>query len=305
MPAHNSSLSTILITGITGFVATRAALRLLEDGYRVTGVARRQADIPGVDAHVGDITDPDAMRRAMQGVDAVIHCAASFSSSFVEAARVNIEGTHRVAQAALDAGCQRFVHISSCGVYNLAGVDVVEETTPMWDYDPDSRLVYGVTKAEAERVLMTYHEGGLPVVILRPPNITGSHEQADIGHYARQALAGKLTYGGEGDFTWPYVYVENLIDAVRLALTQPQAAGQAYTIVDGHITWRAYAEQIAALTGGSVTSVPPRAPYDYFTGQFSSKKARQHLGYSPRFTYDDAMAEQQQYLKELGLLLDT
>jgi nucleoside-diphosphate-sugar epimerase len=187
-------------------------------------------------------------------------------------------------------------------VYNLVDIDLVMEETPIWDFDEASDLVYGITKAEAEREVMKAMAEGLPAVIMRPPNILGAHPRGDSTHYAQAIKEGKPSYGGEGGNTWPYVVVENLVEAIVLAIHTPQAMGRVYTIVDGHTTWREHIGIFADWLGVELKQRPLRAPYDFFRGRFSTGRIKNELGYSPRLTYEESMARTKEFLQEIGLL---
>jgi nucleoside-diphosphate-sugar epimerase len=295
---------TILISGVTGFVGSRLANRLVTTGVKVRGLVRAKADLPAVQQFVGDITDQSSLLPAVQGSDMIVHCAASLEGNdFATDAKVNVEGTRNLVEAALRSGCERFVHVSTCGAYNLVGVDLVDENTSLWDYDGSSPLVYGVTKAQAERVVMAGVERGLPAVILRPPNILGAHPRSFFAkELAIRIRDGELKLYDKGSNTWPYVHIENFIDAVEAALVKPVAVGRAYTIVDGHTTLGEFIGLYASWFNVQVGERPARPPYDLFKGRFSTERAKQELGYSPRVTYDEAMQETFLYLQEIGLL---
>ncbi len=151
----------VLVTGVHGFIGARLASRLTDRGYRVRGLVRREVEVPGVELVRGDVTDRDAMERAVVGVDAVVRCVADFGSDFEQAKSVNVDGTRYLADAAMRQDCERFVHLSTCGVYDLVRRNLVEESTPIWAWDSTSELVYGVKKAQAERVLHRVAAEGL------------------------------------------------------------------------------------------------------------------------------------------------
>lgn len=292
----------VLVTGAHGFIGGWLVERLRARGDKVRALVRRPDSIEGVELVVGDIADPDVAREAVRGVQAVVHTVAYGGSEFEEALRVNATGTRVLAEAALDAGCERFVHLSTCGVYALAGLDRVTEDTPMWPLDPESHLAYGVTKAQAERELARIAERGLPTVVLRPPNVLGPDTRNVFGYRIALVLRdGNLKVGGAGDNTWPYVHVENLLDAIELALGS-EAAGGTYTVVDGHTTWGAFVGIFADWLGVTPGTRDMKAPYDFFRGRFSTDKIQRELGYRPRRTFDDAMAATKAFLLDRGVI---
>ena len=293
----------ILVTGATGFVGSRAVARWVRAGARVRVLVRAPAAIEGVETVVGDLLDAGSLERAVRGVDAVVHAAVDESGDVERMRAVNVAGTRALAEAALAAGCRRFVHVSTCGVYALEGVDVVTESTPTWPEERIGELTYGVTKAQAEAVLQEVAARGLHVVVLRPPNVLGAHPRSIFC----ERLAGLVRDGGvgyalDGCTTWPWVHVENLVDALELALRRDVAPGRVYTIVDGHTTWRAFLQTYADWFGVEVHPREPRPPYDLFRGRFATERARDELGYEPRLGYDDAMHETRRFLEAQGLL---
>ena len=293
----------ILITGVTGFIGSRMAARWAAAGVPLRGLVRREGSVPGVETVVGDMLDPAALERAVAGIDVVVHTAVDESGDVERGRRVNEGGARVLAEAALAAGCRRFVHISTCAVYAIEGIDVVTEETPLWPAERIEELTYGVTKALGERALADVSARGLDVVILRPPNVLGAHERCIFCEtLATGVRDGKIGYALDGANTWPYVHVENLIDAIEAAIEVEAAPGRAYTVVDGHTTWRAFLDDYARWSGVEVARRDVRGVYDHFRGRFATKRAHDELGYRPRRSYADAMAETWAFLRARGLV---
>jgi nucleoside-diphosphate-sugar epimerase len=298
-----AGMGAILVTGATGFVGSRVAARLADRGWRVRGLVRSASAIPGVQTVVGDMLDHASLKEAVRGVDVVVHCAVDESGDVDRGRAVNVEGTRVLAEAALAVGCRRFVHISTCGAYALEGLDVVTEDTPLWPEDRIEELTYGVTKALGEHALASVAAQGLDAVILRPPNVLGAHPRSVFcEELATRVRDGTIGYVGDGDTTWPYVHVDNLVDAIEVAIDHPVAAGRSYTVVDGHTTWRAFLEEYADWFGVTIAPRDRLSLYDDFRGRFSTDRIRSELGHAPRRTYRDAMEETRHFLEEQGIL---
>ena len=284
------------MTGATGFVGSRVARRLAALGSRVRAIVRRAGSAPdlagaGIEEIEGDFAGRDVAHRAAAGADLVVHCAATSGPDLEPVRRVNAEGTRAMVEAALAAGCRRYVHISTCSVYRTGGLTLVDEDAPLKEAgDP-----YGVTKAEADRIVLDAAAGGLQAVILRPGAILGVHATSTwaikmpVRVRDRQI---KLTIDGRN--TVPYVHVEDLVDAVLLALGSERAIGRVYNAVDGHMTWKNYTDEIRGWFGTPPLEVVPKDQVPdggYWTGNFDATRIRAELNYAPRRTYAEGMAE--------------
>lgn len=289
----------VLVTGASGFVGSRVARRLAEKGMTVTALLRRPGqhvglDHPQIQQLQGEFQRPADAASACAERDAVVHCAATVGRDLDDARQVNAEGTAVVAAAARAAGCRRFVHISTLAVLAVDRSDaVLDEDSPL----KTSGDNYGLTKAEAEQRLREEMERGLPAVILRPGAILGAHPTSTWATKVPQAIrAGKMPLRDDGRDRLPWVHVEDLLDAVELALARPEAVGRTYHLADGHWEWREYVEAVRGwFTDALPAPVIPRSelkqPGQYFTGTYLAERIREELGYQPRRTWAEGMAE--------------
>ena len=168
----------ILVTGATGLVGNNLVRTLLERGSSVRVLVREGSDprpLAGLPVEVayGDVRDPEAVRRASQGVEGVIHAAALVHigrSRLEEQRRVNVEGTRHVAAAALAAGV-RMVHVSSVDALGPKG-----QGEPADENSPGDRVFpcgYAITKRVAEEVVRDGVAQGLDAVIVNPGFMLG------------------------------------------------------------------------------------------------------------------------------------
>jgi nucleoside-diphosphate-sugar epimerase len=294
-----------LITGATGFVGRRTARRLVQEGMHVRGLVRRPVELPDLERYLGDITDAAAVALAAVGAHVVVHCAAVMHrATREEAIRVNVEGTRIVLEAALQAGCERFIHLSTVSAHAVEGHEVVDEATPL----RQAGDAYGESKALAEQAVWAAAAQGLQATVLRPPAILGVAPTSYWSvRMASRIAAGDFALPGDGLATLPYVHVDNLIDAILLALHSDTAVGQAYNIIDGQTSWRAHTDYFRRwLRVGPLPSMPLEdVPPNYrWRGRCSGEKATRELGYLPRVTYEEAMAEAERYLRESGLITE-
>lgn len=129
-----------LITGAAGLVGSRMAQRFLLEGWSVRALDQHQVDIAGVEPFVDDVTDRTAVQRATAGAALVVHCAAVISGTPEETMRVNAEGTRVLLEAAMQAGCERFLYMSTAAVNAFDDRAVVDESTPFLQEGPAFQL---------------------------------------------------------------------------------------------------------------------------------------------------------------------
>jgi nucleoside-diphosphate-sugar epimerase len=291
--------AVVLVTGANGFVGEHVVRRLVRDGAKARAlVRRREAGAalagPGVDVVVGDPGDAGALRRAVPGARAVVHCAASSSDDRAEALRVNATGTEMLLEAARAAGCERFVHISTIAVYDFNGRQVMDEDAPLVS---TSGWAYAESKAEAERAVRRAMEKGLAATILRPGTILGVHPTSTWGNAMPRAIAaGQFPVAGDGGGAFGYVHVEDLAELVVKALRSEAAVGQAFNAVDGHTTFGRYARHFNPSPASAPEHVVPALMS--FRGTYPNDKAVRLLGHAPRHTFEQVMEETVRYLRE-------
>jgi nucleoside-diphosphate-sugar epimerase len=319
---------TCLITGATGFVGSHLAEACAARGWPLRALARPGSDTAllerlGAAVVPGDITDRDAVGRALEGTDVVLHCAAKVGDwGPVEDYRaVNVEALRGLLDACRGRPLHRFVHLSSLGVYAARHHHGTDESEPLPGRHADG---YTQSKAEAEEVALAAHRDyGVRVVVLRPGFIYGPRDRTVLPRLIDNLRKGKVRYIGGGRKALNTIYVGNLADAALLAIENPAAVGQVYNLTDGEtVSKRRFIESIAdglGLPRPRPPSVPlwlarvlaawqegrarrrnsakaPRLTRGRlkFLGlnlDFSIAKARSQLGYQPRWTFDEGMRE--------------
>jgi UDP-glucose 4-epimerase len=282
----------ILVTGGGGFIGSHLAdalvganeVRVLDDfstGFR----EQVPADATVVE---GDIRDPEALARAMDGVDLVFHEAATVSvpktvDDPLGSDAVNASATLRLLERARVESA-RVVCASSAAIYGHPERVPVAETDPLRPTSP-----YGVQKLTADHYTRLYHElYDLDTVALRYFNVYGP--RAEAGEYAdvvsvflRQARAGEpITIEGSGEQTRDFVHVDDIVRANCLAATT-DAVGEAYNVGRGVATTITDLAGVIRERVGSdspVEHVDPR-PGDIDESVADVSKARAKLGYEP------------------------
>ena len=164
----------VLVTGATGFVGGNLARLLWHQGHLVRALARPGSNLltiegTGVEPVVGDILDRASVDSAVQGCEAVFHCAASYtfwSRDPRQVYRTNVEGTSNVLSSASQAGVSRVVYTSTVSTVGLSNGHSSDEDTPL---DP-AHLAghYKKSKYQAEAVALKMASEGLPVIVVNP-----------------------------------------------------------------------------------------------------------------------------------------
>lgn len=236
----------VLVTGANGFVGSNLCAALLRDGVDTRGLVRKSSDqsfiapLRDLEVVTGDITDRHSLDAAMAGIEIVYHVAALTSDwgPWEEFRRINVEGVRNVMEAARAHGVRRVVHISSISVYGFPGrVDIPEDAA----FVPRPGDPYITTKAEGERLALGYHGDGLEVTAIRPGGVFGPNDRTTTLRLAPELLRGKLPFVDGGRHRTAPVYVDNLVQLIRLAGDSGRAGGQVYNAVDdGEVTWREF-----------------------------------------------------------------
>ncbi|MCC6985381.1 MAG: NAD-dependent epimerase/dehydratase family protein, partial [Anaerolineales bacterium] len=166
----NTRYRKIFITGALGFVGKALAAQYRALGAETCGLDVR-ADL-AANVVAGDVSRPDEWQSALAGCDLVIHTAAIVTNnvSREEAWRVNVLGTRRVLDAAIQAGAKRFVHISSLAAMRFNIEDQADESAPVMP----TGNPYVDTKIASEHVVLSAHaKGEMNCTIIRPADIYG------------------------------------------------------------------------------------------------------------------------------------
>lgn len=254
----------ILITGGNGFLGHHLIPALQERGDNLRVLALPAEDTTwlesrGVQIFRGDLRDPDALTTPLRTVNCVFHLAAMISGwrPIQEYYAVNVTGTQNVCRAALDAGVNRLIHISSAMVYDMAAGRPVTEDDPLDPIDEP----YSSTKAEGDKLVQKMiAEEHLPAVIIRPTTLFGPGDLLNFGRIAERLLAGKGILIGSGDNAVPFVHVTDVVQGLLLAMSHARAAGQVYNIASDQVL----SQQMLFSSIARAVGVPPprrRVPY--------------------------------------------
>jgi len=323
-----------LVTGASGFVGSHLARRLLDEGFEVRIIARATSNtsklqLAGAEVVTGDLTDKEVICKAVKGVDTVYHIAALFRKARLPDSdywAVNYQAALDLLRASRDAGVTRYVHCSTVGVMGHISNPPANECTP---YNPGD--IYQVTKCEAEQAVLSFHqETSFPVTVVRPAGIYGPGDVRWLKLFKGVAKR-RFPMVGSGNTFIHFVYIDDLVDGIRLAADTPSAAGKVYILAgDRYVTLNTLVETIAValnakplklhipvkpvhLLSGicedicrAVRIEPPlyRRRIDFFVKDraFDISRARTDLGYSPKVGLEEGILRTANWYKEQNLL---
>lgn len=306
-------MAHVLVTGAGGFVGGALVRDLVAAGHDVSGLVRRETSLGhGVAVRiVDDAIDAAENHGSLEGVDVVVHLAArvhrteeagdEFLDRYVED---NASVTRRLALAAARAGVERFIFVSTVKVYGDDGDRPCSE-----DDLPRPDDAYGISKLRAEQALAEVREEtGLATVVLRPPLIYGPGVKANFRTLLKLADSPlPLPLGGIGNNRRSYLYLGNLLSAIRAVLNEPQAIGRTYLVSDGEdISTAELVARLRAAFGRKRRLIPVPLPILSAAASIVGKKAiiepltgsrriddsriRHELNWQPPYTLDQGLA---------------
>lgn len=245
----------VLVTGATGFLGSNLAASLVAEGHDVRILRRTSSSLSAihdldVEHVIGDIRDPDAVRSAVRGCDAVFHAAALVSYWKLQRAEmydINIGGTINVVRACLKENVGKLVHTSSVAAvgYRKDGLPADESTPFNWDsYD----VGYRISKFRAEQEVLKGVQAGLPAVIVNPSVIIGERDISfNGGQIVRDVFKKRIFYYIDGGISAVYVG-----DVVRghLAAARIGRIGERYLLTGENLTHKQIIDTTAEVVGG-------------------------------------------------------
>ena len=259
-------MTKILVTGATGFVGGALVERLLANGENDLRIsvragsprARLEAAVarhPGarLEWTPGNLLVPAEVARAVDGVDTILHLAASLRGAPADMFLHTVVGSKNLLEAVGGRRPMRIVLVSSFSVYGVAGVGrgaVVDELTPLEPH-PERRDAYAQVKLRQEQLFRDRQaRHGFDLVVLRPGVIYGPGGSPFSSRVGLN-LAGTFLFLG-GKNLLPLSYVDNCADAIVLAARAPAAAGQVYNVHDDDLPTcarylRLYREAVAPV----------------------------------------------------------
>ncbi|MBS1750282.1 MAG: SDR family oxidoreductase [Bacteroidetes bacterium] len=323
----------ILVTGATGYIGSKLTAKLAEQGQHVHILCRTSPTLPefqkpNIKIFLGDITDTDSLKPAMENVDQMYHLAAyarlwaKDPSTFF---KLNVKGLDNVLATAQEKGISKIVYTSTAGVIGPS------KEKPMTETDP--RItgffnLYESTKSESEKVARGYAEKGLHVTILNPSRIYGPG--FDTGSNPFTKIMEMYIKGnwkiipGSGNDIGSYPFIDDVVDG-HIAAMEKGRSGERYILGGVNASFNELMSLIKKYTGidrklkhipfffldilsrlmllnAKLTGKPPMITPDWvakykFDWALDSSKAIQELGYRIR-PLEEGVRETIAWIKE-------
>jgi nucleoside-diphosphate-sugar epimerase len=332
----NIQNQTLLITGINECVGLRTAELAIAQGIKVRGLVHasekdkhkdiakyKQVEQLGVELIVGNVTDINVAKKACEGVDIVLHAVemAKEGGKIKEFQDINVGGTTNIATAAKTAGVKTFVQMSSVLVYGFDYSNGITENATL----TNENNPYCQSKIEAESAIIKYNSPPeFGVIIIRAGDVYGPESIPWVIRPLSLMRQNLFACVNDGKGVINHVYIDNLIDAIFLAM-EKQAYGEIFNITDGtETTWKEYFTKLAEIADLPQPSSLPKDEIKLFLrvrsqGQklfrkeadilpesvdfmsrpyaYSIAKARNILNYEPKINLDKGMQLTKEWLR--------
>jgi NAD dependent epimerase/dehydratase len=309
----NYAGKTVLLTGASGFIGSHVAEKLVTCGasvrafvhYNSRGDEGNLKHVPSeirpdIEVVYGELTDPDAVKKAVQGASHVFHLGALIAIpysyvhpfSFVQ---TNVVGTAHVLNACMEVGVDRVIVTSTSEVYGTALTTPMDEGHRLHPQSP-----YAASKASADHLAESYARSfDLPVVIVRPFNTFGPRQstRAVVPTIIVQALRKGPIEIGSTMPTRDFNYVKDIADGFALAGVAPDLTGEVFNLGTGLERSVEEVIQMVSTLLGTELIVRERSerirPANSEVHRLiaDSSKAAKRLGWSPRHTFRRALEE--------------
>lgn len=323
----------ILVTGGTGFIGSSVVKKLIGEKHLVSVLLRKKSDtkkIKGISYQgvIADLRDYKRVCEAVRDIDVIIHCGALLPhhrASYDDYFDVNILGTQNLLLAAKQASVRRFIHISTVGIYGTSH-KLIKESSPVLLTD-----AYSKSKFEAEKLVRKFGQDGLSYSIIRPTIGYGPGDLRpgflDLFKFIKSGFYISI---GNGDNYFNTIYIENLVDAILLAIRKRSAISEDFIIGDEPcpkmseivdimsilvgkripriflpkdlILASSYCFDLFKKFGISTPISSRRVKFMTDERRFSIDKAKKILDYNPRIGIKEGLEITYRWYKEKGLL---
>ncbi len=251
----------VLVTGAAGALGGAVVARLHNNGILLRTFVRRNHEkeaLPGVEVASGDLGDPLAVDRAVAGARIVIHIGAAMKGNWTAHRTSTVVGTQNIIDACLKHNVEQLVYISSLSVVDWAGARAgtpISESSPLEPL-PRARGAYTRAKLEAELLVRdAVRNDQLPAVILRPGQIFGGKLPVVSSAVARRFRSYHVVFGN-GNIRLPLVFIDDVVDAIVMAMDKRLRHGEVIQLVDAHLPTQNQILQRALNGRAKIVRVP-------------------------------------------------
>ena len=326
----------VAVTGAGGYLGRALVYRLLNSGFKPFAIVKKESDAreyeeKGIDSKCRDLSKVNNHVGLFEGCKALVHCAALRRDygRWEDFKRTNIDITRLVMECALNENLEKIIHISTTSVY---GNDRSHYGTDE-EADYGERVVdyYTRSKIEADKIVSSFiKDKNFPGVILRPGYIWGPGDQTIIPFIVEGLRSRRLILVEDGENLLSLTFIDNVVEAIMLALENKEATGRIFNITDGsRVTSKRFVHDIMSVLGIELNlkavsypliysmaflrerfygvvrkSTPP--PYTRFAARFLKysavfdiSRAIYDLGYQPKISYKAGMTFITPYLRSL------
>lgn len=310
---------TVLITGAGGFIGSHLTERLVKEAKGVKAFVHYNSrndygllnNLPedlleNIDIVFSDVTDPEAVYKAIKGVDIIFHLAALIGIPYSYYApnayvQTNINGTLNVLNAAREHGCQKIVHTSTSEVYGTAIYTPIDEKHSLQGQSP-----YSASKIGADKLAESYYLSfNVPVTTIRPFNTFGPGQslRAVIPTIITQMLSQNTIQLGNTTTIRDFNYVKDTVNGFILMANSSNNNGEVVNIGSGNaVTIKETAELIGKILDKEIIieSHEERLRPDkseVYTLICNATKAEELLGWKSMYSFEDGLRETIEWFK--------
>lgn len=313
-------MATKIVTGAAGFIGSHLAETLLAQGEVVIGIdqvntyydpALKRKNLAALEQYSNfEFIEDDIQAldwpALLANTDVVYHQAAqagvraSWGQGFRHYTERNLSATQIMLEAAKEANLTRFVYASTSSVYGNAETMPTSETIPPQPVSP-----YGITKLAAERMCWLYHQNfDVPVTALRYFTVYGPRQRPDMAfHKFFKAVLEDtaIPIYGDGQQTRDFTFVSDAIAANLSAASVPDAVGEIFNIGGGsRVVLMDVIATMEKIVGQPIKRIhQERAMGDARHTAADVSKAKQLLGYDPKTSLEEGLAQEWQWVKSL------
>lgn len=231
VPSPDPTCDRLLVTGGTGFLGSEVVRQALRAGIETRVLTRRETSLPdGADGAVGDVLDPETLRKAIIGCRWVIHAAGLAHDKAPggrEPEQTNVRGTENVVRAAAEGGANRTLLVSSVSVYGEGSANPRNEESPCRPVGP-----YASSKYHAElRATGLSKKLGLDLVILRLSTLYGEGDPGNVARLIRGIDRGHFVMLGSGENRKSLLHRDDAARACLEAVRKASPGFHVYNVV--------------------------------------------------------------------------